>query len=686
MSVLRETTNLHLTLYDSSGDLPSYLMHYSDDMGKLDEAYGNVDGRLIVLEETATAHDERLTNLETCCNDVNITLSSYGDRLIAIENVIATVSTQNINDIIARVDALENKVQTNSELIHELNDNFTDMNTRLGTAETQIRVNKTDIETVTGRVVILENCCAEVRETLRAFDLRISKNTDDISDILLRFERDESNITANAQDIIILSQQVETNSHNIDELTHALGDLDPTSQLEVVRQVSINTENIASLQDVTANHTAALNNVIVRFTEDELRITDLERRMTIAEDALAQVGDWQTTIDNLSAQVTEFSDVTIPSIENDVTALGVRVTALESFQSDTEAYETANNTRIAAVESRVTTNEGSINSLSARVTTLEGTDTTHTSQISALDGRLTTAEGDIDAIEAEIGNSDISGLGATITQAILRNSGEINGIKTLLGSGTLATIAQNVIGAINEVFGITGSTPLTTTAQDLTGAVNELKSAVDAISAFSFIGMIVESTTLATEADVKALFGSSTSWLQHSGYVLRGASTDVVANSAVADGGSDTVTPSGSADSHVLTSDEIPTHSHTIAHTHTMAHTHDWSNTHNHGITDPGHSHSIAAKQQTASTGYLFDVGSGNSSTRYTGTSSTGISINNKSISGTTTGASNSTTSAASATNSGSYGGGLGHTHSLTMNSHTNLPSYKNVYIWERVA
>ena len=670
MSKILRTVNLELTKYTGIA-LPLFFGDYSSDMQKIDDAFGALDSRFVALETAVTDHETRISTLETCCSDVNITLSSYNDRLIQIETVIRTVSTQNINDLIARMDALENKVQTNAEQIHEINDNLGDFDTRLSAVEVLSRTNKTDIESLTGRVITLENCCSEVRETLTAFDLRITKNTDDISDMLLRFERDESNITANANDIIILSQQVQTNAHNIDDIIHALGDLDPSSQLEVVRQVSVNTENIASLQTITATHTTALNNVIVRFTEDELRITDLERRMTIAEDALAQVGDWQTTIDNLSAQVTEFSNVTIPAVEANVTALGLRVTALETFQSATEAYETSNNARVAAVESRCTALESGESALGARMTSAEGDITRIDSALNTLTGRVTTAEGDIDAIEADIGSTDISSISATIKGAILSLQGDINGILTTVGSGTLATTAQNIIGAINEIFGITGDTTLTTTAQDLTGAVNELKSAVDAISAFSFIGMIVESTTLATESDVKALFGASTSWIQHSGYVLRGASSGVIANSAVADGGSDTVTPSGSADSHVLTTAELPSHSHTIAHTH------DWSNTHNHGITDPGHSHSHYAGTSMGNRGGSYStvpVGESYS----TGSSTTGITISNRSISGTTTGA--------SATNSGSTGSGNGHTHSLTMNSQSNLPSYKNVYIWERTA
>ena len=670
MSKIERTLNLELTKYRGIA-LPLFFGDYSSDMQKIDDAWGLLDARFVALETTSADHETRIETLETCCNDVNITLGSYGDRLIAIENVIQTVSTQNINDIIARVDALEVKVRTNSELIHELNDNFGDLQDRVATAETNIRANHTAIEDAIGRIVILEGCCGEVRETLNAYDLRITKNTNDISDMLLRFERDEANIQGNAEDIIIWSHQIETNAHNIDELTHALDALDPSSQLEIVRQVALNKVNIEALQDLTASHTTTINGMIVRFTEDELRITNLERRMTIAEDALAQVGDWQTTIDNLSAQVTEFDTVTIPAIEADVDAIDARVTLLETFQTNTEAYETANDARVAAVEGRLTTAEGGISTLGGRVTALESASTTMDGAISALTTRVTTAEGDIDAIEGNIGNSDISGLGNTITSAILHLSGVVNGIDTLIGSGTLATVAQNIIGAINEIFGITGSTPLTTTATDLTGAVNELKDRVDAISAFSFVGMVVQGTNLVTEADVKALYGSNTSWLQHTGYMLRGASSGVVANSAVADGGNDNVTPSGTVDGHTLTTAELPSHSHTIAHTH------DWSNTHNHGVTDPGHSHSHYAGTSMGNRGGSYStvpVGESYS----TGSSRTGISIDNKTISGTTGGA--------SATNSGSVGSGNSHNHGLTMNSQSNLPAYKSVYIWERIA
>lgn len=73
----------------------------------------------------------------------------------------------------------------------------------------------------------------------------------------------------------------------------------------------------------------------------------------------------------------------------------------------------------------------------------------------------------------------------------------------------------------------------------------------------SHIGQIVQSTTLDTMAKVIEVYGGTT-WIQHSGYMLYGATSNVVANSAVKTGGETT---------HTLTVNEMPNHSHKIRYT-----------------------------------------------------------------------------------------------------------------------
>lgn len=84
-----------------------------------------------------------------------------------------------------------------------------------------------------------------------------------------------------------------------------------------------------------------------------------------------------------------------------------------------------------------------------------------------------------------------------------------------------------------------------------------------ALHQMSYVGMIIHSTTFNTEAKVKAFYGG-TKWIQHSGYVLRGATSNVTANNATKTGGSDNaviVSHSHSVDSFTTAVDGAHIHS-----------------------------------------------------------------------------------------------------------------------------
>ncbi len=85
--------------------------------------------------------------------------------------------------------------------------------------------------------------------------------------------------------------------------------------------------------------------------------------------------------------------------------------------------------------------------------------------------------------------------------------------------------------------------------------VSELKQLVN--QPRCHVGMIIQSTTLSTEADVIAVYGGE-HWIQHTGYFLYGDSTGVSANKAVADGGEA---------NHTLTVEEMPSHTHKVRYT-----------------------------------------------------------------------------------------------------------------------
>ena len=147
------------------------------------------------------------------------------------------------------------------------------------------------------------------------------------------------------------------------------------------------------------------------------------------------------------------------------------------------------------------------------------------------------------------------------------------------------------------------------------------------LGAISHVGSIIMSTTLDTEDKVIALYGGD-AWIQHSGYFLRGATSGVSDDSPIADAGADSVTLTAAQSG-------MPSHSHSTG--------------------DTAHPR--------------WPVFTGTGSTETVGSIS-GEGYKMYQI------ASSGTWSNRSATNSASAN---------ASQAHTNLPRYKNVYIWERV-
>ena len=171
----------------------------------------------------------------------------------------------------------------------------------------------------------------------------------------------------------------------------------------------------------------------------------------------------------------------------------------------------------------------------------------------------------------------------------------------------------------------------------------------------SHIGQIVESTMLASEDDCKKLYGFNTSWIQHSGYMLRGATSGVTANHTGNDGGVDEITPTGSF-------------SGTNA---SLAHSGG-------GVSG----HTLTLDQTPSGLSRFWYNNSGAWATgiwAYQGNNAYCTTLSNQ-------------------TGYGTYGKSHSHGHtnpnahsytpagSITINKHSTLPKYKNVYIWERTA
>lgn len=172
----------------------------------------------------------------------------------------------------------------------------------------------------------------------------------------------------------------------------------------------------------------------------------------------------------------------------------------------------------------------------------------------------------------------------------------------------------------------------------------------------SHVGMIIQSTTLDTEAKVIAIYGG-TSWTKIEGRFLLGTSPSYAVNAT------------GGEATHKLTTPEMPSHSHGL-------------NNHTHiipalsGTTNTAGSHTHSSKD-------YWVANSGKGAAGYCGGSGTSAVLGDLNDIMYASGAHSHTVT----TKAGTTGGNSGSTAATgSGTAHNNMPPYKAVYIWERIS
>ena len=439
MSIIERTTKLLLTQFKGSSIKPAILDFYTSDMKKIDDYADGADTRLSALEAEDIALDGRLDTLESWKNDtvdpalsdyatrigaietqngnetltttaqtlssavneldadiaslenwkdvtVDPTLSDYNTRISAIEDVIHGVSFDGYYDLVARVDALEAKVDTNATDITTLQENLTRLDVRVTANEAAIGSLNSGLTQLGNRVSILEECCEEVRGILTDHNSRINRNASDIAALDGRLTRAEANISGNASDITILATQNSTQAEQIQDLYDKYNNLDPTAPVNLYSRVAT-LEGVvgdAPLQTSAQTLTEAVNELYGMSTDVDANEVEYDNTVSglVATDAQAAIDEVVSAVGVNESAISALESTVGGAgsgLVKDVTDLQTSVGSIESTVGDSNSglvkdvadlQSTVGDTNAGLVKG-VADNASDISALDTRVDALE---------------------------------------------------------------------------------------------------------------------------------------------------------------------------------------------------------------------------------------------------------------------------------------------------------------------------
>lgn len=135
-------------------------------------------------------------------------IKAINDNITNIQRVIDTVSTQNIDDLIARMMAIEVKVDNNANAIANLLTQYSGLASEINKNTGRINYINTQLESVQNDVEELKRCCDNVLSTLNSHGNRLTTNETAINNINSEIARIKENVLGNSTDIRTLATQI----------------------------------------------------------------------------------------------------------------------------------------------------------------------------------------------------------------------------------------------------------------------------------------------------------------------------------------------------------------------------------------------------------------------------------------------------------------------------------------------
>lgn len=179
-------------------------------------------------------------------------IKAINDDIEDINRVIDTVDTRNIDDLIARLGALEIKVDTNANVINGLINSLNGLG-QIVDKNTRKIANITDeLTTVKEDIEALKLRCDNIVTVLTEHGTEIAENTTAITNINSDITRIKADVIGNAQDIATLATQIQTVMDNKQDKLYAGAGIDITDN---VISVTSSGNVIGSYDDTTENLT-----------------------------------------------------------------------------------------------------------------------------------------------------------------------------------------------------------------------------------------------------------------------------------------------------------------------------------------------------------------------------------------------------------------------------------------------